>query len=135
METDHENPSTRSPLYGLLAIPVTIAIMLAMMVAATWNSVDYDESNWNTLLMLTTVLLAGGLLGKAPRLIFEPVGTRPSLVSLGFAAIIVTYSLYFINLGLPLFAIAFPAMARRGDHPGRHRRRLRLCDSSRRGGP
>jgi asparagine N-glycosylation enzyme membrane subunit Stt3/uncharacterized membrane protein len=111
METEHENPSTRSPLYGLLAIPVTIAIMLAMMVAATWDTVDYDESNWNTLLMLTTVLLAGGLLGKAPRIIFEPVGTRPSLVSLGFAAIIVTYSLYFINLGLPLFAIAFPVMA------------------------
>ena len=56
MENENGTASMKAPLYGLLAIPVTIAIMLAMMIAATWDTIDYDDSNWNTLLMITTVL-------------------------------------------------------------------------------
>ena len=63
MDNENETMSSKAPYFGLLAIPVTIAIMMAMMVAATWNAVDYEASDWNTLLMITTVLLAGGLLG------------------------------------------------------------------------
>ncbi len=111
MKNENGTASTQAPLYGLLAIPVTIAIMLAMMVAATWNTVDYDESDWNTLLMLTTVLLAGGLLGKAPRIIFEPVGTRPSLVSLGFAVVIGAVGLLNYYDGSALLGLAFTMMA------------------------
>ena len=111
MENENGTVSTQAPLYGLLAIPVTIAIMLAMMVAATWNTVDYDDSNWNTLLMITTVLLAGGLLGKAPRIIFEPVGTRPSLVSLGFAVVIGAVGLLHYYDGAALLGLGFVMMA------------------------
>ncbi|MEE3310924.1 MAG: STT3 domain-containing protein, partial [Candidatus Thermoplasmatota archaeon] len=111
MENENGIASTRAPLFGLLAIPVTIAIMLAMMVAVTWNTVDYDDSNWNTLLMITTVLLAGGLLGKAPRIIFEPVGTRPSLVSLGFAVIIGAVGLLHYYDGAALLGLGFVMMA------------------------
>ena len=111
MENENGIASTRAPLFGLLAIPVTIAIMLAMMVAVTWNTVDYDDSNWNTLLMITTVLLAGGLLGKAPRIIFEPVGTRPSLVSLGFAVIIGAVGLLHYYDGAALLGFGFVMMA------------------------
>ncbi|MDP6899243.1 MAG: STT3 domain-containing protein [Candidatus Thalassarchaeaceae archaeon] len=111
METENGNRAINNPLFGLLAIPVTIAIMLAMMLAATWKVADYDESNWNTLLMLTTVLLAGGLLGKAPRIIFEPVGTRPSLVSLGFAMLIGAAGLFCINVGAALIGLVFTVTA------------------------
>ena len=111
MENENGTASTQAPLYGLLAIPVTIAIMLAMMVAATWNTVDYDGSDWNTLLMITTVLLAGGLLGKAPRIIFEPVGTRPSLVSLGFALVIGAVGMLHYYDGAALLGLAFTMMA------------------------
>ena len=111
MENENGTVSTQAPLYGLLAIPVTIAIMLAMMIAATWNTVDYDDSNWNTLLMITTVLLAGGLLGKAPRIIFEPVGTRPSLVSLGFAVVIGAVGLLHYYDGAALLGLGFVMMA------------------------
>ncbi len=111
MENENGTASTQAPLFGLLAIPVTIAIMLAMMVAATWNTVDYDGSDWNTLLMITTVLLAGGLLGKAPRIIFEPVGTRPSLVSLGFAVVIGAVGMVHYYDGAALLGLAFTMMA------------------------
>ena len=111
MENENGTASMKAPLYGLLAIPVTIAIMLAMMIAATWDTVDYDDSNWNTLLMITTVLLAGGLLGKAPRIIFEPVGTRPSLVSLGFAVIIGAVGLMHYYDGAALLGLGFVMMA------------------------
>ena len=111
MENENGTASTQAPLYGLLAIPVTIAIMLAMMIAATWDTVDYDDSNWNTLLMITTVLLAGGLLGKAPRIIFEPVGTRPSLVSLGFAVVIGAVGLLHYYDGAALLGLGFVMMA------------------------
>ncbi len=111
MTNENETPSMRSPLYGLLAIPVTIAIMLAMMVAATWNVVDYEASEWNTLLMLTTVLMAGAMLGKAPRIIFEPVGTRPSLVSLGFAAVIFSVAIYCVQIGVALFGLVLAVSA------------------------
>jgi len=111
MENENGTASTQPPLFGLLAIPVTIAIMLAMMVAATWNTVDYDDSDWNTLLMITTVLLAGGLLGKAPRIIFEPVGTRPSLVSLGFAVVIGAVGMVHYYEGAALLGLAFTMMA------------------------
>ncbi|MDG1525575.1 MAG: hypothetical protein P8Q90_05860, partial [Candidatus Thalassarchaeaceae archaeon] len=111
MENENGTASTQAPLFGLLAIPVTIAIMLAMMVTATWNTVDYDGSDWNTLLMITTVLLAGGLLGKAPRIIFEPVGTRPSLVSLGFAVIIGAVGMVHYYDGAALLGLAFTMMA------------------------
>jgi asparagine N-glycosylation enzyme membrane subunit Stt3 len=111
MENKNGTASTQPPLFGLLAIPVTIAIMLAMMVAATWNAVDYDGSDWNTLLMITTVLLAGGLLGKAPRIIFEPVGTRPSLVSLGFAVVIGAVGMLHYYDGAALLGLAFTMMA------------------------
>ena len=111
MENENGTASTQAPLFGLLAIPVTIAIMLAMMVAATWNTVDYDGSDWNTLLMITTVLLAGGLLGKAPRIIFEPVGTRPSLVSLGFAVVIGAVGMVHYYDGAALLGLAFTMIA------------------------
>ncbi|MEE2747530.1 MAG: STT3 domain-containing protein [Candidatus Thermoplasmatota archaeon] len=111
MENENETASKQVPLFGLLAIPATIAIMLAMMVAATWNTVDYDGSDWNTLLMITAVLLAGGLLGKAPRIIFEPVGTRPSLVSLGFAIVIGIVGMIHYYDGAALLGLAFTAMA------------------------
>ena len=111
MENENGTASTQAPLFGLLAIPVTIAIMLAMMVAATWNTVDYDGSDWNTLLMITTVLLAGGLLGKAPRIIFEPVGTRPSLVSLGFAVVIGAVGMVHYYDGAALLGLAFTLIA------------------------
>ena len=111
MENENGTASTQAPLFGLLAIPVTIAIMLAMMVAATWNAVDYDGSDWNTLLMITTVLLAGGLLGKAPRIIFEPVGTRPSLVSLGFAVVIGAVGMVHYYDGAALLGLAFTMIA------------------------
>ena len=45
METENDNRAINNPMFGLLAIPVTIAIMLAMMLAATWKVADYDESN------------------------------------------------------------------------------------------
>ncbi len=106
MENENVGKSATVPLFGLLAIPVTIAIMLAMMVGATWNSVDYGASEWNTLLMITAVLLAGGLLGKAPRIIFEPVGTRPSLVSLGFAVIIGAVGMVHYYDGAALLGLA-----------------------------
>ncbi|MEE3082456.1 MAG: STT3 domain-containing protein, partial [Candidatus Thermoplasmatota archaeon] len=111
MDEKNETETNRSPLHGLLAIPVTIAIMLAMMVAATWNVVEYDASDWNTLLMMTVVLLAGGLLGKAPRIIFEPLGTRPSLVSLGFAAVIGAVGLLHIYDGAAILGLVFTTMA------------------------
>ena len=111
MDNENGTVSTKAPFSGLLAIPVTIAIMLAMMVAATWNAVDYEASDWNTLLMMTTVLMAGGLLGKAPRIIFEPVGTRPSLVSLGFAAVIGTVGMIHYYDGAALLGLAFTMMA------------------------
>ena len=111
MTNNNGNTSMRSPMHGLLGIPVTIAIMLAMMVGATWNAIDYEQSTWNNLLMITAVLLAGGLLGKAPRIIFEPVGTRPSLVSLGFTAVIAAVSLYCVLIGVPIFGLAFAASA------------------------
>ena len=111
MDNENGTVSAKAPFYGLLAIPVTIAIMLAMMVAATWNAVDYEASDWNTLLMMTTVLMAGGLLGKAPRIIFEPVGTRPSLVSLGFAAVIGIVGMIHYYDGAALLGLAFSMMA------------------------
>ena len=111
MENENVGKSTSVPLFGLLAIPVTIAIMLAMMVGATWNTVDYEASEWNTLLMITAVLLAGGLLGKAPRIIFEPIGTRPSLVSLGFAVVIGAVGMVHYYDGAALLGLAFTLMA------------------------
>ena len=111
MDNENGTESTKAPFYGLLAIPATIAIMLAMMVAATWNAIDYEASDWNTLLMMTTVLMAGGLLGKAPRIIFEPVGTRPSLVSLGFAVVIGAVGLIHYYDGAALLGLAFTMMA------------------------
>ena len=111
MDNENGTMSTKAPFYGLLAIPVTIAIMLAMMVAATWNAVDYEASDWNKLLMMTTVLIAGGLLGKAPRIIFEPVGTRPSLVSLGFAVVIGAVGMIHYYDGAALLGLAFTMMA------------------------
>ncbi|MDP6906533.1 MAG: STT3 domain-containing protein [Candidatus Thalassarchaeaceae archaeon] len=111
MDEKNETETSSNPLHGLLAIPVTIAIMLAMMVGATWNYVDYEASEWNTLLMMTVVLLAGGLLGKAPRIIFEPVGTRPSLVSLGFAIVIGAVGLLHIYDGAALLGLVFTITA------------------------
>ena len=108
MDNENGTESTKAPFYGLLAIPATIAIMLAMMVAATWNAIDYEASDWNTLLMMTTVLMAGGLLGKAPRIIFEPVGTRPSLVSLGFAVVIGAVGLIHYYDGCLLYTSPSP---------------------------
>ena len=111
MDNENGTVSTKAPFFGLLAIPATIAIMLAMMVAATWNTVDYEASDWNKLLMMTTVLMAGGLLGKAPRIIFEPVGTRPSLVSLGFAVVIGAVGMIHYYDGAALLGLAFTMMA------------------------
>ena len=133
MENENGTASTQAPLFGLLAIPVTIAIMLAMMVAATWNAVDYDGSDWNTLLMITTVLLAGGLLGKAPRIIFEPVGTRPSLVSLGFAVVIGAVGMVHYYDGAALLGLAFTMMAigvHLFDRSRRHEEELIVVSSS-----
>ena len=45
MDNENGTQSTKAPFYGLLAIPATIAIMLAMMVAATWNAIDYEASD------------------------------------------------------------------------------------------
>ncbi|MDP6889676.1 MAG: STT3 domain-containing protein [Candidatus Thalassarchaeaceae archaeon] len=111
MDNENGTTSTKAPYFGLLAIPATIAIMLAMMVAATWNAVDYEASDWNILLMITAVLTAGGLLGKAPRIIFEPVGTRPSLVSLGFAVVIGAVGMVHYYDGAALLGLAFTMIA------------------------
>ena len=54
MDNENGTESTKAPFYGLLAIPATIAIMLAMMVAATWNAIDYEASDWNTCLLYTS---------------------------------------------------------------------------------
>ena len=120
--------------------PATIAIMLAMMVAATWNAIDYEASDWNTLLMMMTVLMAGGLLGKAPRIIFEPAGTRPfsflSDLQLSSAVGLIHYydGAALLGLAFTMMAIEFICMivldVMKKNCRRRNRRWIPVCNSS-----
>ena len=109
MESDNETQAPSKMTSALMSLPIAIAIMAAVMVGL--NLDVFQDGGFTTLGLSVGILVAGGLVGTAPRLLADDEKATPSLVSLivGVASIAGGFAICTL-LGSPVLGLGFGLM-------------------------